>query len=125
MVAAALAVAAGTVYLVFLNLATMVVPEARELRASVLMQPDVPIVFTSRTEPASFESSAPEADGFHYPGTIPWAAHEGRLRLLTSGGRLYELTWDRRLPDGGTLIDVMSPTITTNGTHVLFSGRQM
>jgi len=51
MVAAVFAVAAGAVYLVFLNLATMVVPEARDLRASVLMQPDVPIVFTSRTEP--------------------------------------------------------------------------
>lgn len=124
MVAAALAVAATAVYVVFLILPTMVVSEAKELRASVLFQPDVPIVFTSRTETASFEASAPEADGFHYPGTIPWAAHEGRLRLLTSGGRLYELTWDRRLPDGGTLIDVMSPTITTNGTHVLFSGRR-
>jgi hypothetical protein len=100
------------------------VPEARGLRGFVRSRPPVPVVFTSRTEPASFQAAAPAGEGFHYPGTIPWAAAEGRLRLLDSDGKVFELTWDRKLPDGSTLIDVMGPSITLDGKRVLFAGRK-
>ena len=55
---------------------------------------------------------------------VPWAAHEGRLRLLSEDGRLFELTWGRRLPDGSTLIDVMSPSVSLDGQRILFAGRK-
>src|SRR5262249_42682499 len=87
-------------------------------------RPPVPVVFTSRNEPACLEAPAPEADGFDYPGTIPWAAREGRLRLLDPDGKVYELTWGRQLPDGGTLIDVMSPSVSLDGKRILFAGRK-
>jgi hypothetical protein len=62
--------------------ATRVVPEARELGSFVATPPSVPVVFTSRTEFTSFRAAADEGEGFTYPGMIPWAAREGRLRLL-------------------------------------------
>lgn len=114
------ALGAGVYFLLFAK----PVGEARELRDFVHAQPPVAIVFTSRTEPASFVAPAPEAEGFTYPGTIPWSATEGRLRLLDTKGRVYELTWGRELPDGGTLIDVMSPSISLDGKRILFSGRK-
>ena len=55
---------------------------------------------------------------------VPWAAREGRLRLLDEDGRLFELTWGRRLPDGSTLIDVMSPSVSLDGERILFAGRK-
>ncbi|NBO93564.1 MAG: hypothetical protein EBV06_14820 [Planctomycetia bacterium] len=88
------------------------------------MRPPVPIVFTSRTDPASFLAAAPEGEGFHYPGQRLWAAREGRLRLLTPAGQVIELTWQKPLPDGDTLIDVMSPSVTLDGRRILFSGRR-
>jgi hypothetical protein len=100
------------------------VSEARELRLFVRSRPPVPVVFTSRSEPASFQAAAPEGEGFTYPGTIPWAAQEGRLRLLDTDGKVYELTWGRKLPDGGTLIDVMSPSVSLDGKRILFAGRR-
>jgi len=100
------------------------VAEATELRGFVSGKPPTPVVFTSRSSPASLIAAAPEAEGFTYPGTIPWTATEGRLRLLDTDGKVYELTWQRTLPDGGTLIDVMSPTITADGKRVLFAGRR-
>ncbi|MBO0698977.1 MAG: hypothetical protein J2P46_11330, partial [Zavarzinella sp.] len=102
----------------------MGVPEARDLRPFVHSRPAVPVVFTSRSEPASFQAAAPIAEGFTYPGTVPWAAAEGRLRLLDTDGQVYELTWGRELPDGGTLIDVMSPSVSLDGKRVLFAGRK-
>ncbi|MBN9121570.1 MAG: hypothetical protein J0I06_20885, partial [Planctomycetes bacterium] len=120
-VLAALAVVGYFVYRGFFAYA---VPEAKDLRPFVRASPPVPVVFTSRTEPRSFEAAAPEADGFTYPGTIPWAATEGRLRLLARDGRVFELTWGRPLPDGGTLIDVMSPSVTLDGKRILFAGRK-
>ena len=102
----------------------MGVREARDLRSFVRSHPDVPVVFTSRSEPASFQAAPPEAEGFTYPGQVPWAAAEGRLRLLDTDGKVYELTWGRELPDGGTLIDVMSPSVTLDGKRVLFAGRK-
>ncbi|HVK13246.1 MAG TPA: hypothetical protein VM597_31120, partial [Gemmataceae bacterium] len=84
----------------------------------------MPVVFTSRSSPASFQAPAPEAEGFTYPGTIPWAAEEGRLRLLDPDGKVFELTWGRELPDGGTLIDVMSPSVSVDGQRILFAGRK-
>jgi hypothetical protein len=99
-------------------------PEAFELRPFVAGRPPVPVVFTSRAEPASFEAPAQEAEGFRYPGTISWASREGRLRLLDTGGRVYELTWGRELPEGGTLIDVMSPSVSLDGKTILFAGRK-
>ena len=97
---------------------------APELGAFVHSKPTVPIVFTSRSDTSSFQAAAPEGEGFVYPGIIPWAAREGRLRLLDITGQVYELTWGKPLPDGETLIDVMSPSISMDGTRVLFAGRQ-
>src|SRR5262249_14340825 len=81
-------------------------------------------VFTSRSEPLSFEAAAPEGEEFTYPGRRLWAAREGRLRLLTPRGTVHELTWGKSLPDGGTLIDVMSPSVSLDGKKVLFAGRK-
>src|SRR5262249_13595491 len=100
------------------------VPEARDLRPFVHSHPPVSLVFASRSSPASLEAAAPEAEGSTYPGTIPWAAQEGRLRLLDTDGKVYELTWGRELPAGGTLIDVMSPSVTLDGKRILFAGRK-
>src|SRR5205823_14887973 len=90
----------------------------------VRSRPPVPVVFTSRTEPASFAAAAPDGEEFRYPGKRLWAAREGRLRLLTPRGTVHELTWGRPLPDGGTLIDVMSPSVSQDGKTVLFAGRK-
>lgn len=99
-------------------------PETVSLRLFVTQAPPVPVVFTSRTEPSSFQAAAPEGEGFAFPGTIPWAATEGRLRLLTPSGRVHELTWGNPLADGASLIDVMSPSVTADGQAVLFAGRK-
>ena len=107
----------------FLN-PKIAIPEARDLRGFVRANPPVAIVFTSRTEPAFLAAVAPEGEGFAYPGTVPWAAREGRLRLLETDGKVYELTWGRALPDGGTLIDVMSPSVSLDGKRSLFAGRK-
>src|SRR5262245_32274894 len=122
LVAGGLAAAGLAVW--FLDSRTRTVTDAPELRGFVLSRPPVPVVFTSRNEPACLEAAAPEADGFDYPGTIPWAAREGRLRLLDPDGKVYELTWGRQLPDGGTLIDVMSPSVSLDGKRILFAGRK-
>ena len=111
-------------FLLFAKGTRYALPEAADLRPFVRITPPVPIVFTSRSEPASFQAAAPEAEGFTYPGTIPWTAQEGRLRVLDTNGKVYELTWDRVLPDGGTLIDVMSPSVTLDGARILFAGRK-
>jgi hypothetical protein len=87
-------------------------------------RPPVPVVFTSRSTASAFEAAPPEADGFTYPGTIPFAAAEGRLRRLDPDGRVTELTWGRPLPGGGTLVDVLAPSVSLDGTRVLFAGRR-
>jgi hypothetical protein len=99
-------------------------PGDPRLNAFVHARPPVPVVFTSRTEPASLEAAAPEGEEFRYPGQRLWAAREGRLRLLTPRGTVHELTWEKPLPDGGTLIDVMSPSVSLDGKKVLFAGRK-
>src|ERR1041384_5319949 len=63
------------------------------LRAFVHANPPVPVVFTSRTEPASLIAAADEGEGFAYPGLGLWQAREGRLRLLKPNGSVRELTW--------------------------------
>lgn len=99
-------------------------PGDPRLNTFVHARPPVPVVFTSRTEPLSFEAAAPDGEEFRYPGKRLWAAREGRLRLLTPRGTVHELTWGKTLPDGGTLIDVMSPSVTFDGKSVLFAGRK-
>jgi hypothetical protein len=94
------------------------------LKAYVHALPAVPIVFTSRSEPASFRAAAPAGEGFVYPGQPLWQARAGRLRLLTPRGAVHELTWGKALPDGGTLIDVMSPSLSMDATKILFAGRR-
>lgn len=100
-----------------------VTPIAR-LQEHVRLEPAAAFVFTSRSEPTSFEAPAPESEPYREPVAVPWASREGRLRLLSEDGRLYELTWGRRLPDGSTLIDVMSPSVSLDGRRVLFAGRK-
>ncbi|MFM8273456.1 MAG: hypothetical protein ACKODX_14175, partial [Gemmata sp.] len=99
-------------------------PGEPRLRAYVRARPPVPVVFTSRSEPLSFETAAPDGEEFRYPGKRLWAASEGRLRALTPRGTVHELTWGKPLPDGGTLADVISPSVTLDGTKVLFAGRK-
>lgn len=99
-------------------------PGDTRLNTFVYSNPPVPVVFTSRTETVSFEAAAPEGEEFHFPGKRLWAAREGRLRVLTPRGTVRELTWEKRLPDGGTLIDVMSPSVNLDGKSVLFAGRK-
>lgn len=94
------------------------------LQAFVHEKPAVPIVFTSRTEPASLFAAAAEGEGFKEPGQSLWAAREGRLRMLTPRGTVHELTWGKPLPDRDTLIDVMSPSISLDGKRILFAGRR-
>src|SRR5262245_39516672 len=116
------AVAAGVGVWLFLRKDSL--PEAVELRPAVHNKPPVPIVFTSRSEPVSFEAPAPEGAGHQYPGQTLWAAKEGRLRLLTPEGTVHELTWGRKLADGSTLIDVMSPSISLDGKKIIFAARK-
>jgi len=99
-------------------------PGDARLNSFVHASPPVPIVFTSRTDPASLLPAAAEGEGFTTPGQRLWAVREGRLRLLTPRGTVHELTWDKPLPDGGTLIDVMSPSISLDGKRILFAGRK-
>jgi hypothetical protein len=99
-------------------------PGDTRLNAFVHHRPPVPIVFTSRTDPGSLVAAAPEAEGFAAPGTRLWAAREGRLRMLTPRGTVHELTWGKPLPDGGTVIDVMSPSVSLDGRRILFAGRR-
>src|SRR5262249_39749779 len=94
------------------------------LNAFVHAKPPVPIVFTSRSEPLSFVAAAPSEEEFHYPGQRLWAAREGRLRLLTTRGTVHELTWGKQLPDGSTLVDVMSPSVSLDGKRIYFAGRK-
>jgi hypothetical protein len=94
------------------------------LRAFVHANPPVPVVFTSRTEPASLIAAADEGEGFAYPGQGLWQAREGRLRLLKPNGSVHELTWGKKLPDGSTLIDVMSPSVSIDGERIYFAGRK-
>jgi hypothetical protein len=99
-------------------------PGDPRLNAFVHAAPPVPVVFTSRSEPTSLVAAAPSGEGFTEPGQRLWAAREGRLRLLTPAGTVRELTWGKPLPDGGTLIDVMSPSVSLDGKRVLFAGRR-
>jgi hypothetical protein len=99
-------------------------PGDPRLNALVHSKPPVPVVFTSRSEPVSFDAAAPEGEGFAAPGQRLWAAREGRLRKLTPDGTVHELTWGKPLPDGGMLIDVMSPSVTLDGDRILFAGRR-
>lgn len=99
-------------------------PGDPRLAAFVLSRPSVPIVFTSRSDISSFLPAAPEGDGYRFPGQPLWQAREGRLRLLAADGRVLELTWGKPLPDGDTLIDVMSPSVSPDGLRILFAGRR-
>ncbi len=102
----------------------MTVPAASALGEHVRQAPTTAIVFTSRTGTASMQAEAPESAPYREPVQVPWAAREGRLRLLDKDGRLYELTWGRRQPDGSTLVDVMSPSVSLDGERILFAGRK-
>jgi hypothetical protein len=99
-------------------------PGDPRLNGFVHARPPVPVVFTSRSEPASLAPAAPEGEGFTAPGQRLWQAREGRLRLLTPRGTVHELTWGKLLPDGSTLIDVMSPSVSLDGERILFAGRK-
>lgn len=99
-------------------------PPNPELAGFVTNAPPVPIVFTSRSQPASLRAAADPGEQFVYPGQPLWQASEGRLRLLTTRGEVCELTWGKRLPDGTTLIDVMSPSVSPDGTKIVFAGRK-
>jgi hypothetical protein len=92
--------------------------------AHIQRSPKFAIVFTSRSDTSSLRAEAPESEAYKEPVPVPWAASEGRLRLLDESGRLFELTWGRKLDDGSTIIDVMSPTVSIDGKRILFAGRK-
>jgi hypothetical protein len=127
----------GTISLILLSIALvaavglpfafrrpMAVTPAAEPIKHVHHKPTAAIVFTSRSEATGLQAEAPESASYREPVQVPWAAREGRLRLLDEDGRLFELTWGRPLPDGSTLIDVMSPSVSLDGERILFAGRQ-
>lgn len=95
----------------------------------VKIKPALPVVFTSRSETLSLRAAAVIGDysasgvGVKGTGQPQWQAREGRLRLLTQQGQVVELTWGKQLPDGGTILDVMSPSISPDGKTVVFAGR--
>ena len=89
----------------------------------VRSSPPCPIVFTSRTNAASLRAAADEGETFVYPGQPLWQAEQGRLRMLLPSGKVSELTWEKSLPDGSTLIDVMSPSVSPDGHRIVFAGR--
>ncbi|MGI8978268.1 MAG: hypothetical protein ACR2FY_03485 [Pirellulaceae bacterium] len=119
-----LAAAAAMAALITWRLWPAAIPAEPRLSAYVDAAPELPIVFTSRSEPASLEAAAPEGEVFSWPGQALWQAAEGRLRILTPRGEVRELTWGRELPAGGTLIDVMSPTVSPDASKVIFAGRR-
>ncbi len=102
----------------------MMISPVAAMTKHVHQKPFNSIVFTSRTEATNLEAAAPESEPYREPVQVPWAARQGRLRLLDQNGRLFELTWGRRLPDGSTLIDVMSPSVSLDGKRILFAGRK-
>lgn len=93
------------------------------LRPFVRSTPSVPIVFTSRTDLKSLTPAAEPGEEYCYPGKSQWAAAEGRLRLLATSGEVHELTWNKPLPDGQRIQDVMSPSVSPDGRKVVFAGR--
>lgn len=100
------------------------IPAEPRLAAYVGTAPKIPVVFTSRAGLASLEAAAPEGEVFSWPGQGLWQASEGRLRILSTRGEVRELTWGRELPGGGTLIDVMSPTVSPDARKIIFAGRR-
>ena len=100
------------------------IPPNPELDEFIVTAPSVPIVFTSRSSPASLQAAAPEGEVFSWPGQALWQAEEGRLRILSPRGEVRELSWGRQLAEGGTLIDVMSPTVSPDAKKIIFAGRK-
>lgn len=97
--------------------------ENKALGAFVSKRLPHPVVFTSRNNLSAFEAAPAEGMGLKYPGQGEFQA-AGKLRLLTPDGRVLELTWNRALPDGTTLVDALSPSISPDGKRVLFAGRK-
>jgi len=81
----------------------------------------VPVVFTSRAKPVSFLAAMP-VPSENYPGTRVPRAIPGKLRVLEPGGNVRELTWGKSLPGGGTIFDVMSPSVSQDGQKIVFAG---
>jgi hypothetical protein len=102
----------------------MTIAPVKEVSSYVHIKSSIAIVFTSRSNTASLQPESPESEPYGEPVQVPWSASEGRLRLLDHNGRLFELTWGRKLADGSTIIDVMSPSVSLDGQRILFAGRK-
>lgn len=100
------------------------IPPEPRLAAYVETAPNIPIVFTSRSEPASLQAAAPEGEVYGWPGQPLWQAREGRLRIMSPSGAVRELTWGREVLGGGTLVDVMSPAVSPDARKIIFAGRR-
>ena len=101
----------------------MSLPRVDCLAKHCFSPPPVPLVFTSRSNSNAMSAPSIESAGLIWPGTVSWQSSDGRLRLLSTSGQVYELTWGRLLSDGSTIIDVLSPSVSIDGKRVLFSGR--
>jgi len=101
-----------------------------QLAGYVKSKPAFSVVFTSRSEPASFRAASeigdysPTAIGAKSSGQPQWQARDGRLRILTPQGHVRELTYGKQHPDGATLTDVMSPSVSPDGNTIVFAGRR-
>ena len=100
------------------------------LAGFVKSKPAISIVFTSRSAPSSLRAASeigdysPNAIGAKSTGQPQWQANDGRLRILTPGGHVRELTYGKQLPDGAVIIDVMSPSVSPDGNTIVFAGRR-
>ncbi len=120
---AALTTTAAVVYLMIDFKDEMKIKDSKSLNHPINHDLSYDIVFTSRTEATSLEPKSPESEPYREPVQVPWSASQGRLRLLDRYGRLFELTWGRVLPDGASIVDVMSPSVSLDGKRILFAGR--
>ena len=97
--------------------------ENRALSRLVAKRLPYPVVFTSRDNLAALNPEPADHLLWTFPGQGEFQA-QGRLRMLTPQGKILELTWQRDLPNGGQLIDALSPSVSPDGKRILFAGRR-
>ena len=72
---------------------------------------------------ASLQSPRTHPRAYREPVPVPWAAREGRLRLLR-GWPPLRADLGPAAARGSTLVYVMSPSVSLDGRRILFAGRK-